>query len=83
MIKNYPKRLHTMKINLNLMQELLTCPCPKEIADSFLEKRISSANLYKSAAGSVPAERTKISGVTGDDSLKTAARSLDCGSMKR
>ena len=34
-----------------------------------------SANLYRSAAGSVPGERTKMRGVEGDDSLNTTDRS--------
>ena len=53
----------------------ITCPWPSEIAFNFLEKRISSANLYKSAAGSVPVERTKIRGQVGDESLNTRDRS--------
>ena len=36
---------------------------------------MSSANLYRSAAGSVPTERTKIRGVVGDESLYTAFKS--------
>ena len=48
------------------------------MADNFLEKRISSANLYKSAAGSVPGERTNMRGVVGDESLKTRERSVVC-----
>lgn len=51
------------------------CPCPREIAFSFLENRISSANLYRSAAGSVPVERTKIRGHVGEESLNTKERS--------
>lgn len=45
------------------------------MALSFLEKRISSANLYKSAAGSVPVDRTKIREQDGDESLNTRDRS--------
>ena len=48
------------------------------MADSFLEKRISSANLYRSAAGSVPTDKTKMSGVVGEESLNTRERSEVC-----
>ena len=61
----------------------LTCPCPREIDVSFLENLISSANLYKSAAGSVPVDNTNTRGVVGDDSLKDTDRSAVCGSMNR
>ena len=56
--------------------------CPNEIAVSFFENRISSANLYKSAAGSVPTERTKMRGVVGDESLKTDVKSAVCPNEK-
>lgn len=36
---------------------------------------MESAKLYKSSAGSVPGDSTKISGVEGEDSLKTTDRS--------
>ena len=36
---------------------------------------ISSANLYKSAAGSVPTDKTKINGVVADESRKTRCKS--------
>jgi hypothetical protein len=42
---------------------------------SFFENFISSANLYKSAAGSVPTDKTKIKGVDGDESLNTKCKS--------
>ncbi|RNA15350.1 hypothetical protein BpHYR1_010793 [Brachionus plicatilis] len=58
-------------------------PWPNEIADNFLENFISSANLYKSAAGSVPWDRTKMSGVEGEESLNTKCNSAVCGSMNR
>jgi len=52
-----------------------TCPWPREIALSFFENLISSANLYRSAAGSVPTDNTKISGVLGEESLNTRDKS--------
>ncbi len=51
-------------------------PWPREIGESFFENFISSANLYKSAAGSVPTDKTKMSGVDGDESLKTKCKSV-------
>jgi len=59
------------------------CPWPNEMEFNFFVKRISSANLYNAEAGSVPGERTKMSGVVGEESLNTCPRSAVCGSMKR
>ena len=67
---NYKGLCHTHK-DYVFQFKVHTWPCPREIAVSFLENLISSANLYRSAAGSVPVERTKMSGVDGDESLKT------------
>lgn len=39
------------------------------------------ANLYNSAAGSVPTDKMNISGVVGEESLYISAKSDDCGSM--
>ena len=50
-------------------------PWPNDIDDSFLENFISSANLSKSTAGSVPTDKTKISGVDGEESLNTWCKS--------
>lgn len=52
----------------------LTWPWPREMAESFLENFISSANLYRSAAGSVPGDSTKMRGVVELESLNTADR---------
>jgi hypothetical protein len=52
-----------------------TCPWPSDIVLRRLENFISSANLYKSAAGSVPTDKTKIKGVIADESRKTRCRS--------
>ena len=50
---------------------------------SLFDILILSANLYKSAAGSVPVDSTKINGITGEDSLYSIPKSLDCGSTNR
>jgi hypothetical protein len=52
-----------------------TCPCPSDIVLRRLANFISSANLYKSAAGSVPTDNTKINGVVADESRKTRCKS--------
>ena len=46
-------------------------PCPSDIAFNFLENLISSANLYRATAGSVPGDKTKMRGTEGDESLNT------------
>ena len=56
----------------------LTCPWPREIAESFLENFISSANLERSAAGSVPGDSTKMRGVVELESLNTSDRLAVC-----
>lgn len=55
----------------------LAWPWPREIALSFFENFNSSASLYSSLAGSVPVDKTKIKGITEDDSLKTSPRLID------
>ena len=52
------------------------CPCPREMELNFLAILISSANLFRSAAGSVPVDSTKIRGVVGEESLYTRLRSV-------
>jgi len=54
---------------------VFTCPWPSDIVLRRLANFISSANLYKSAAGSVPTDRTKINGVIADESRKTRCKS--------
>ena len=56
----------------------LTWPWPKEMAESFLENFISSANLYRSAAGSVPGDSTKMRGVVELESLNTTDKLAVC-----
>lgn len=51
--------------------------------NNLFDIRILSANLYRSAAGSVPVDRTNIKGITGEDSLYNIPKSLDCGSTNR
>ena len=46
-------------------------PCPSDIAFNFFENLISSANLYRATAGSVPGDNTKMRGTEGDESLNT------------
>lgn len=53
----------------------LTWPWPREMALNFFENFMTSANLYRSAAGSVPGDRTKMRGVDRDDSLNTTDKS--------
>ena len=70
-----PKRKRIDGCALRQFRPLYTCPWPSEIVFRRFENFISSANLYKSAAGSVPTERTKINGVIADESRKTRWRS--------
>ncbi len=55
--------------------------CKLLIAIRELIEFTSSANLYRSAAGSVPWERTKMRGVVGEESRNTRPSSAVCGSM--
>ena len=64
--------IHTVKSGL---VSLPTCPCPREMEESFLPNFIFSANLYKSSAGSVPCERMKMRGALGPESLKATESS--------
>jgi len=54
-------------------------PWPSEMAASFFPNFIPSANLYKSAAGSVPVDSTNTSGVSLAESSYTAPKlALQC-----
>jgi len=70
--------LDPMKENIcqdSFVVNSFTCPCPSDIVLRRLANFISSANLYKSAAGSVPTDNTKINGVVADESRKTRCKS--------
>lgn len=64
-----------------IFSAFLSWPLPSEILSSFFDIFISSANLWKSATGSDPGLRTKMSGIVTDESLKLFARLKVGGSI--
>jgi len=77
------RRAHPPLLAFSLMQSLafLSCPLPNDIASYFFDIFLSSAKRKKSATGSDPGERTNISGVVPEASLKDFAMLKVGGSM--
>jgi hypothetical protein len=77
------RRAHPPLLAFSFIQSLafLSYPLPNDMASYFFDIFISSAKRKKSATGSDPGERTKISGVVPEASLNDLAMLKVGGSM--